>query len=88
MSFKNLILHGLNALAIFFALILKRFLILISLLITLSIICIFILKINNLVENLYWFNLEHFYLTALFSSCFIIGILVYLKTLSSNIKQK
>lgn len=88
MSLKNLVLHGLNSMAIFFELILIRFLILISLLITLSLIFIFILKINDLFEKFYWFNLDQFYLAALFSSFIIIGILIYLKTLSSNIKRK
>lgn len=90
MSFKNLALHGLNGMAIFFELILVRFFIFSILVTIISVIIIaasIILKINNFIEILNWITNTPIGFTILFIIFLLIGFLIFLKLLNKNINN-
>jgi len=90
MSLDNLFFHGLNGMAIFFELIIRRFFIIIGLLIVISVMTIasiFILKIYSFIEVFNWFAQEQIYFTILFVIFLLFGFLSFLKKFNRNINN-
>ena len=90
MSLNNLVLHGLNGMAIFFEIILVRFLI--FLISTVSLSGIFIasfitLKANNFVGIFSWINSNPISLVFLFILLILIIFLIFLKILNIKINN-
>ena len=81
MSLKNLIFHGINGISIFFDLILKRFLILSLILITI----IFIL--NFYIENFIWVFFDNFKFMIILILVVILSILIFLKIIKLKFKN-